>query len=355
MNVKRIIIISLVAVVGLALIKLVPLAWLFTAGLRTPINVPEPDYWPTEGWRTSLPEEQGFDSAQIAQGLLTLQENQVDIDSLMIIRNGYVVLDAYFDPYDGTFPHDLASVTKSVMTTLIGIAADQRVIDLDQPVISFFPQAFQGWMAFTDYGLMNLRFNILNPETWETFAPPVVGLENFVRVLSSRLPIENYDFLRLLWFNFSWTFANVFFHVAIGIVIALVLNSKELIGRRFYRAIFVLPWAIPGLIISFTWRNMFDVRFGAINQSLTKISEWLGLSINTDIRWLEVAQAPGKGIPGLILSAIVFLPLALYFGNSLIESKSNINESSNGSRELCPQRADDGKELGVCKFHFQYR
>jgi len=140
MNVKRIIIISLVAVAALALIKLVPLAWMFTAGLRTPVEVPEPDYWPTEGWRTSIPEEQGYDSAKMAQGLLALQENQVNIDSLMIIRNGYVVLDAYFDPYDGTFPHDLASVTKSVMTTLIGIAADQRVIDLDQPVVSFFPQ-----------------------------------------------------------------------------------------------------------------------------------------------------------------------------------------------------------------------
>jgi len=33
-------------------------------------------------------------------------------------------LDAHFAPYDGAFPHDLASATKSVVTTLIGIAAD---------------------------------------------------------------------------------------------------------------------------------------------------------------------------------------------------------------------------------------
>jgi len=50
-----------------------------------------------------------------------------------------VVLDAYFDPYDGSFPHKLASVTKSVMTTLIGIAVDQGKIQLDQPMLSFFP------------------------------------------------------------------------------------------------------------------------------------------------------------------------------------------------------------------------
>ena len=63
----------------------------------------------------------------------------LSIDSLLIIRNGSVLLDAYFYPYDGTFPHDLASVTKSVMTTLIGIAADQGKLQLDQPMVSFFP------------------------------------------------------------------------------------------------------------------------------------------------------------------------------------------------------------------------
>ncbi len=140
MNVKRILIISLLTVAALVVIKLAPLAWLATGGLRTPVEVPEPDYWPTQGWRASAPEEQGFDSAKLAEGLQSLQANQVDIDSLLIIRNGYVVLDAHFDPYDGTFPHNLASVTKSVMTTLIAIAAEQGRLDLDQPVVSFFPE-----------------------------------------------------------------------------------------------------------------------------------------------------------------------------------------------------------------------
>jgi CubicO group peptidase (beta-lactamase class C family) len=140
MNIKRIIILSLLAVVTLALIVLGPLAWKITAGLRTPVQAPEPDYWPTQGWQTSTPEEQGFDSAKMAQGLLAMQENQAPIDSLLIIRNGYVVLDAHFEPYDGSFPHDIASVTKSVMTTLIAIAAEQSNLDLDQPVISYFPE-----------------------------------------------------------------------------------------------------------------------------------------------------------------------------------------------------------------------
>jgi CubicO group peptidase (beta-lactamase class C family) len=140
MKITRIILISLLVLVAVAVITLGPTAWKITAGLRTPVAVPAPETWPTQGWQSSTPEEQGFDSEKMAQGLLQMQADQVNIDSLLIIRNGYVVLDAHFAPYDGKFPHDLASVTKSVMTTLIAIASEQGKLDLDSPVVSFFPE-----------------------------------------------------------------------------------------------------------------------------------------------------------------------------------------------------------------------
>jgi CubicO group peptidase (beta-lactamase class C family) len=139
MKTRQIIKISAAIVVTLVLIGVGNLAWLFTAGLRTPVQVAAPDYWPTEGWRTSTPEQQGFDSGKLAAGLQDIRAREINIDSLLIIRNGYVVLDAHFYPYDETFPHDLASVTKSVTTTLIAIAAEQGKLNLDAPVVSFFP------------------------------------------------------------------------------------------------------------------------------------------------------------------------------------------------------------------------
>lgn len=97
-----------------------------------------PSYWPTQSWRTSTPEEQGFDSAKLAEGLQNIREKDINIHSLMIIRNGDVILDAYFHPNEGESVHHLASVTKSVMTTLIGIAADQGYLHLDDRMLSFF-------------------------------------------------------------------------------------------------------------------------------------------------------------------------------------------------------------------------
>jgi len=100
--------------------------------------VPEPAYWPSTGWQSGTPEAQGFDSAKLAEGLQAIKENGTRVHSILIVRGGSVFLDAYFYPYDGSYYHDLASVTKSVMTTLIGIAADQGKLDLDQPMLSFF-------------------------------------------------------------------------------------------------------------------------------------------------------------------------------------------------------------------------
>jgi CubicO group peptidase (beta-lactamase class C family) len=129
------ILIWIVPVAVLALLALV-----LILQIRIPEQVSTPIYWPTHGWRTSTPEEHGFDSAKLAEALLTMREQSINIHSLLVIRNGAVVVDAYFYPYDGTTVHDQASVTKSVMTTLIAIADDQGKLQLDQPMVSYFPE-----------------------------------------------------------------------------------------------------------------------------------------------------------------------------------------------------------------------
>jgi arabinogalactan oligomer/maltooligosaccharide transport system permease protein len=160
-------------------------------------------------------------------------------------------------------------------------------------LITWFPQVYNVGMSFTDYRLQNLRFNIFDSATWEKYAPALVGLENYVKVITSSLAIENYDFIRLLSFNIIWTVANVTFHVVLGVLIALILNHKYAYGKRVYRALYILPWAIPGYIAALTWRNMYDDRFGAINLLLARINEILGTSLPTDTRWLTVSHAEG--------------------------------------------------------------
>ncbi|MCD4685684.1 MAG: beta-lactamase family protein, partial [Anaerolineae bacterium] len=99
-----------------------------------------PEYWPTEGWRTAIPEEQGVSSATLAALVTYVQDEHMPVDSITVIHNGYVVLDTYFHPARPTRRHELYSVTKSFTSTLIGIAIDQgHIAGVDEPVLSFFP------------------------------------------------------------------------------------------------------------------------------------------------------------------------------------------------------------------------
>ena len=98
-------------------------------------------YWPTHGWRSSTPEAQGMDSEALVQAFGYVRQHQVPIHSLLIVRNGYVVLDASFYPFRDGQVHDGASMTKSITSTLIGIALGQHKIgSLQQPVLSLFPE-----------------------------------------------------------------------------------------------------------------------------------------------------------------------------------------------------------------------
>lgn len=100
------------------------------------------EYWPPHGWRTTTPEQQGIDSEKLREALDYIQQHDLNIHSLLLVRNGYVVLDAYFYPYNERDIHDVASVTKSITSTLVGIAIYQgKISSPHQPVLSFFPES----------------------------------------------------------------------------------------------------------------------------------------------------------------------------------------------------------------------
>jgi CubicO group peptidase (beta-lactamase class C family) len=108
---------------------------------QTASGIVKETYWPTHGWRSSTPEMQGMDSEVLAQIFEYVRQHQIPIHSLLIVRNGYVVLDAYFYPFAESQVHDAASVTKSITSTLIGIAiGEHKLGSVRQPLFSIFPE-----------------------------------------------------------------------------------------------------------------------------------------------------------------------------------------------------------------------
>lgn len=117
-------------------------AGLTVASCATPPPPPPPPppkpaiVWPTYGWQNSTPEAQGIDSNWLAYAVQMIQYRHLPVNSLLVERHGAIVLDAYFYPFADNELHDVASVTKSVVSTLVGIAkAKQQIADLNTPVL----------------------------------------------------------------------------------------------------------------------------------------------------------------------------------------------------------------------------
>ncbi|HEY7701630.1 MAG TPA: sugar ABC transporter permease [Candidatus Limnocylindrales bacterium] len=166
-------------------------------------------------------------------------------------------------------------------------------------VITFYPLIFQVWMSFHDFGQINFR--VRNPVPAE-----FIGLDNYIRVATSKLQIPNFEFVRLVLFNLWWAFSNVVVHVIIGVLVAVVLNTQGLRFRGIYRALFILPVVIPQIIVATVWRNMFDPSAGAVNLGLQGLGGLVGIpaahpAFNLD--WLRQPNDPISWLP---------LPLAYF-------------------------------------------
>ena len=95
--------------------------------------------WPAHEWLVSSPEEQGMSSERLAR--LVEFGGFNDMDSVLVTRHGRIVLEATYAPFRPGLKHRAYSVTKSVSSTLIGIALKEGKLDsIDRRVVDFFPE-----------------------------------------------------------------------------------------------------------------------------------------------------------------------------------------------------------------------
>lgn len=88
------------------------------------------------------PEEAGISSA-VAEQLFRAVEKDVDtlgVHAMMLIRDGKVFAEGYWAPYRPNLPHMLYSASKSIVSTAIGFAYDEGLIDLDRRLDDIFTE-----------------------------------------------------------------------------------------------------------------------------------------------------------------------------------------------------------------------
>ena len=83
-----------------------------------------------DGWNVSPASEVGLDIDILSTLSNSLQTNQYPgTDSFLVVKNGLLVQELYFNNYNRNKVHDLRSATKSITSALVGIAIDQGVIE----------------------------------------------------------------------------------------------------------------------------------------------------------------------------------------------------------------------------------
>jgi CubicO group peptidase (beta-lactamase class C family) len=91
-------------------------------------------------WQKCYPEEQGLSSVELNEMFDYIKTNKIRVHSIQILRHNKLLLDAYFYPYNAASLHEVASVTKSITSTLAGIAIDKRFIPgVSEAAFKYFP------------------------------------------------------------------------------------------------------------------------------------------------------------------------------------------------------------------------
>lgn len=103
------------------------------------------NYWPTTDWQAAEPAALRMDSGKLAELEPAIKSEYGNINGIVIVKNGYITYERYYNGYGPDDPYHVASVTKSILSALIGIAIDSGYIkNADQKVLDFFPEYVPG-------------------------------------------------------------------------------------------------------------------------------------------------------------------------------------------------------------------
>lgn len=133
-------------------------------------------------------------------------------------------------------------------------------------IFTIFPIIYTVYIAFTDYTIFT------------NGSPHFVGFKNFIEVFTG--PFKEVFFPVLAW-NIIFALLSTGLTFLLGLVVAMAVNNPNMKERGIYRAILIIPWALPATVAVLSWQGLLNGSYGAINNLLihlhfiSKPIEWL--------------------------------------------------------------------------------
>ncbi|MFN2747986.1 MULTISPECIES: carbohydrate ABC transporter permease [Bacillus] len=160
--------------------------------------------------------------------------------------------------------------------------------------VIIFPVLVTLFVAFTNYDFYHI--------------PPAslidwVGFKNFLNVFF--LGSYRETFFDVLSWTVIWTICATTLQIVLGIVTALIVNQDFIKGRRMFRIIFLLPWAVPAFITIMSFSNIFNDSIGAMNAQV--------IPLLNQLPFVELPAAPWKTDPFWTKTALIMIQTWLGF------------------------------------------
>lgn len=172
-------------------------------------------------------------------------------------------------------------------------------------LITLYPLIYQAGMSLTDVNTLSLRDTLQHNGVWRAVGEGLSGQVKPVAMTlfdSPRSNLVNYagpgiflQFLSgagadLLVFELIWTVLSVGLQSALGISVALLLYRRGVRWRGWWRALFILPWAIPEFVGALIWFQIFEPTNG-----------WVSLYSGTPFNWQD---SPGVALLVMLVAGI---------------------------------------------------
>ena len=100
---------------------------------------------------------------------------------------------------------------------------------------------------------------------FRTFA----GLDNYVQIITD--PRIQAPFFRIFVWTLLFSICSVLGTFTVGIILAVILEWRELRFRKLYRLLLILPYAVPGVLSILILKGLFNQEFGAVNLVLRTV------------------------------------------------------------------------------------
>ncbi|BCZ47413.1 hypothetical protein psyc5s11_34800 [Clostridium gelidum] len=120
-------------------------------------------------------------------------------------------------------------------------------------ILSILPIVYTVYIAFTDYNQYSK--GVVN----------FIGIGNFIEVFNG--PFSKVFFPVFLW-TLVYSLLSTIGSFFLGLIMAVLVNNENIKERSFYKAILVLPWALPGTVAVLSFQGLFNGTYGAINNLL---------------------------------------------------------------------------------------